>query len=280
MTTATINISDAALFEALQLAHKFKGEEFPLTLADLEPAQLTALANSYASVLVQRSQTTEPLGRQLSRVANAQIDAVVDTVNAPGDEVVTFNSNTAFVKGDGTLLTGKGNPNGKLAVVSNGKIELALGARLFDNLTLPTPTDGSYAITVATGADWTVVFSAGLLEGTTNNITALYDVELTMFGDSTGLETGAKAVFKLVRVGERYEWHITGFDPVVDSATNDKKSVSQNIQRLSFYGTVVHPAIPAGSVPLGTFKVRLKATHRKTSEVLTNDITVVATAAV
>lgn len=280
MTTATINISNDVLFEALQLAHKFKGEEFPLKLSDVQPAQLTALANSYASVLVQRGQTTEPLGRQLVRLANGQIDAIVDTVNAPGEEVVTFNSNTAFTKANGTLLTGTGNPNGKLAVVSNGKLELALGARLFNNLTLPTPTDGSYAISVATGADWTIVFSTGLLEGTTSNITALYDVELTMFGDSTGLETGAKAVFKLVRNGERYDWISTEFGKLSDSATNEKKSVSQNIQRLSFFSSVVHPAIPAGSVPLGTFKVRLKATHRKTSEVLTNDITVVASAAV
>lgn len=279
MATATINVPDSDILAALQLAGKYKGQKFPIKLADIPPADLTAMADAYAAILLGRKENPQPLGRQLAVLANAHIDDVVDAVNTPEASVSTFNSVTVFKKADGTLLAGKGNPNGKLSVVSNGKLELALGARKHKNLTLPVPTDGSYAITLATGEDWIVVFSAGLLEGATSNVTELYDVVFTMFGDSTGLETGAKAEFKLVWTGEQYNWVSTTLGTITDSATNVDKSVSQNIQRLKFFSSVVHPAIPAGTVPTGTFKVRLKATHRKTAAVLTNDITVVATSA-
>lgn len=279
MATATINVPDSDILNALQLAGKFRGKNFPITLADIPAGELTAMANAYATILLGRKENPQPLGRQLTVLANTHIEQVVDAVNEPAAPTTTFNSTTAFKKGDNTLLAGKGNPNGKLSVVSNGKLELALGARKYNNVTLPVPTDGSYAIELAANGDWTVVFSAGLIDGTTHNITELYDVVFTMFGDSTGLETGAKAEFKLVWTGEKYNWVSQTLGTITDSASNDAKSASQNIQRLSFFSSVVHPAIAAGTVPTGTFKVRLKATHRKTSEVLTNDITVVVTTA-
>ncbi|MNK92214.1 hypothetical protein D3C87_1123330 [compost metagenome] len=280
MTTATIDIPAADLLAALQLTRKYKGANFPITLAKIPAGELTAMASAYATILVQRNKNPFPLGKQLVTLADAHIGPVVDAINTPVAPVTTFNTVTAFKKGDNTLLAGLGNPNGKLAVVSNTKLELALGARKFNNLTLPVPTDGSYAIELEEGEDWTVVLSAGLLDSTTSNITELYDVVFTMFGDSTGLETGAKAEFKLVWTGENYNWVSTTLGVISNAATNTAKSVSQDIQRLSFYGSVVHPAIPTGDVPTGTFKVRLKATHRKTAAVMTNDITVVVTTAV
>lgn len=279
MATATINVPDSDILNALQLAGKFKGKNFPITLADIPAGELTAMASAYAAILLGRKENPQPLGRQLAVLANAHIDTVVDAVNEPAEEATNFDSVTAFKKADNTLLTGLGNPNGKLAVVSNGKLELALGARKHNDLTLPVPTEGSYAIELATGEDWIVVFSAGLLDATTSNITELYDVTFTMFGDSTGLETGAKAEFKLVWTGEKYNWVSETLGTITDSATNGAKSVSQNIQRLKFFSSVVHPAIPVGTVPTGTFKVRLEAIHRKTDAVLTNDITVVVSTA-
>lgn len=280
MTTATIEIPNEDLLNALKLTRKFRGSPFPLTLADIPPSELTAMANAYATIALQRTTTTENLGRQLVRLADAHIAAVVDNANAPGEEVVTHDAATVFTKADGTLLAGRGNPNGALSVVSNGKLELAVGARKHKDPVLPVPTAGAYAIELAEGEDWIVPFSVGLLGGSTNNITEVYDVVFTMFGDSTGQEAGGKAAFDLVWTGEKYLWvGVDGLPVISDSISNDKKSAVQNIQRLSFFSEVVTPAIPAGSVPVGDFKVRLQATHRKTSEVLVNDITVAVTKA-
>ncbi|TPG60103.1 hypothetical protein [Ewingella americana] len=195
---------------------------------------------------------------------------------------VTYNAKTSFVNGGGNLLAGSGNPAGGFALATDNVLEIGLGARIFNNKALPAGDNGQYAIELNATDDWAIPISVGLLDTTkTTEITSEYDVLLTFFGDATGAETGTNLVLALAKTDAGYEWADEARSYVIsDNAANKAGSATQNIQRYSFFPQIVTPALEEGvTIPTGTFKVKLAATHKATGKVMTTEIVATVTKA-
>lgn len=159
------------------------------------------------------------------------------------------------------MLVGTGNPVTEMTLASNGEIEVGLGARVWKGTTPPVSQDGHYDIAIKDNGDWNWPFSIALLQEE-RPISELYDVTLTV----TSLESGISLPFYLNIDSDGVSHFVNtehDFD-IVDSSVTSGGSVVQNIQRVTFYKSVMgEMTTNAGGAPIGDFMVSLRAERRE-----------------
>lgn len=160
------------------------------------------------------------------------------------------------------LFVGEGNPPGELIVANNSEIEIAVGARIFNNATLPDGSGGNYAFNIDSDEDWNIPFALGLLDKRNGAvITNLYDVKLEI----TSAETTETLELTLTRPGGVYHLvnEANNIDIVDGYASNDG-SIYQEIQRASFYTAALgNPTANTAGGLLGEYEITLTATRKQ-----------------
>lgn len=160
-----------------------------------------------------------------------------------------------------TLLIGTGNPVGGLFVSSNKELEVAAGARLYQNPNLIQAVGDKYHLNVGGPGDWNIVYSIALLDERNGlHITDLYDCGLKITAPGGGV-----LHFKLLRRYGRLHFVDAANELIIDDPAtfNDTQTVYQDIQRVSFYKNKLGslPVNSAGA-PLGTYDVELRAARK------------------
>lgn len=195
---------------------------------------------------------------------------LVETVTSPNfdpsyeiyDPVTTVGEpSRRFLKSNGTLITGSGNPSGEMIVVTNGEVEVAARAGYYRDVTLVAPVDNVYNITLKDDQDWNVPFNVGLINNVEKSIAEIYDVSLTLT-----MPNDMKVELFLEEIeGALHLKNSDGSIDIIDSSHDEANSFVQNIQRLSFLLTPeTAPEIEfnGAGAPLGTYRFDLKATRK------------------
>lgn len=181
------------------------------------------------------------------------------------------------------LMIGTGNSNLEMVTSTDGVIQVAMAARLWQpNGTgaynpVVAPVDGTYTIRMdkTKGQEYTIPYSIGIVSSDfIGSITDLYDVVMTFYGDNTGKMTDKYIAWrvetvngKLVMIDDRFGRNI------IDSATTPNNTALQNIQRYKFYNAFLSVTPPPGEVPTGIFVGRIVA-RRKDTGLVTVDVQV------
>lgn len=181
------------------------------------------------------------------------------------------------------LMIGSGNSNLQMVTSTDGLIQVAMAARLWQPsgtgsyTPVVAPVDGTYTIRMdkSKGQEYTIPYSIGITSPEfVGSLTDLYDVVMTFYGDNTGKMTDKYIAWrvetingKLVMVDDRFGRNIT------DSATTPNNTALQNIQRYKFYNAFLEVSPPPGEVPTGIFVGRITARRKDTGE-LTVDVQV------
>lgn len=176
--------------------------------------------------------------------------------------------NENFLKPNGTLIVGTGNPNTDLMQIENDQIALALGVRRTRDVNTIPPEDGVFSVEVTKTQDWIVVF---LVTGINCIPTNYYDIQLTFFGDSEGSKDSSKGFvsFKLEGDLTGYVWkcNLAGRD-IIDSYFSDDGKAVGNINRYTYYPEIINPPVENPPPYVGTFIIQLSAKHKSSGEQL------------
>lgn len=245
----------APLLEEVRL--QFDDEDLPIA-AVIQPGDFPK------TIVVRADPLSLRFTGQFSLTLLAPVEADTSIVEEP---IVTANAEVSkkaqrSVRGaPPELLAGSGNPTGALFVAGNKELEVASGARLYQNTALINAIGNKYALNVGAPGDWTIVYSIALLDNRNGlHITDLYDCGLKITAPGGGVLD-----FKLVRRYGRLHFVDSANELIIDdpAAYNDDQTVYQDIQRVTFYknklGTL--PVNGAGA-PLGTYEVELRAARK------------------
>ncbi|VOH55004.1 hypothetical protein MIJ3_00222 [Pseudomonas phage vB_PaeM_MIJ3] len=204
-------------------------------------------------------------GGQTQWVVNEETGLQPDTssVPQPNNQTLLANASTAFKKENGTLWTGSGIPASGMLVSKNNIIELALSAHLRGSvINRKINDDGSYDISLTSSTqDWAFDYCVGIVSPAVTDITTEYDVVLTAYCNSEGKEQNP-AVFTLAKE-DTYVWKNTVLDgDITDSASDPDNRCVQNTLRYTFFKDNVVPPVGEEDPIVGTFIIKLEATHK------------------
>ncbi|SOK58907.1 Possible surface protein, responsible for cell interaction; contains cell adhesion domain and ChW-repeats [Yersinia phage fHe-Yen9-03] len=187
----------------------------------------------------------------------------------------------AFVKASSpnTLLIGNGNSAASMVTATDGIIQLAMAARLWQPAgtgsynSVVVPVDSTYTIKLdaTKGQEFTIPFSIGILSSEfIGRITDLYDVTMTFYGNPDGQMTADNISWHLeVRDGTLAFIDYRFGRNIKDNAVTPGLTVAQNIQRYKFYlNNFLEQNPPPGRIPTGLFVGTIVAKHLITGDVL------------
>ncbi|EBS4516705.1 hypothetical protein DQT32_04755 [Salmonella enterica subsp. enterica serovar Braenderup] len=177
------------------------------------------------------------------------------------------------------LMIGTGNSNQSMVTATDGVIQLAMAARLWQPQSfgaynpVVVPVNSTYTIHMDASKkqEFTIPFSIGITASPfIGKITDLYDVTMTFYGNPNGLMTSSNISWHLEFNNGKYILKDYKFGrDIIDSAVNSSLTAIQNIQRYKFYQTNFLDVIPpVGSVPTGNFIGVITARNLVTNEVL------------
>lgn len=140
------------------------------------------------------------------------------------------------------MLVGTGNPINNMMVASDGVIEVAIGAHLYNDGNVLPSTDGKYTLQLATGITdskgnpkdnkWVYAFSIGLKQNPNlKAITDLYDVTASLKKDDAEVAT---LTLEKVDDSLQFVFGIADNTPIVDSYVGAHLDVIQNAERFDF----------------------------------------------
>lgn len=175
------------------------------------------------------------------------------------------------------LMIGSGNSNLSMVTATDGIIELAMAARLWQPSgtgaynPVVDPVDGTYTIEMdkAKGQEYTLPFSIGIVSDEfIGKITDLYGVTMTYYGNNEGIMNDNNISWRLEYVNGQYVLKDYKFGrDITDSAVNPNFTAIQNIQRYKFYNKYLEIVPPAGEIPTGLFVGTIVARHLVTGKV-------------
>lgn len=191
------------------------------------------------------------------------LEPITDDASFVTAPVVTENGTPSqmALKTDGTLFFGEGNLATRMAVASNGEIELAGAVRMLGYNQAIQSKDDVYHVNIGDSADWTMPFSFALLDKRNGDrITDLYNCSIKVTAPGGGvLNFELKRQYgRLLLVDSANQLKIEN-----PAAYNDAQTLFQELQRVTFYksklGTL---SLNAAGAPYGTFQIELRAVRK------------------
>lgn len=175
------------------------------------------------------------------------------------------------------LMIGSGNSNLNMVTATDGIIEIAMAARLWQPsgtgsyVSVVPPVDGTYTIKMdkAKGQEYTLPFSIGIVSSEfIGKITDLYGVTMTYYGSNQGIMNDNNISWRLEFINGKYVFKDYKFGrDITDSAVNPNFTAIQNIERYKFFNQYLEITPPPGEIPTGLFVGTIVARHLVTGKV-------------
>lgn len=175
------------------------------------------------------------------------------------------------------LMIGSGNSNLNMVTATDGIIEIAMAARLWQPsgtgsyVSVVPPVDGTYTIKMdkSKGQEYTLPFSIGIVSGEfIGKITDLYGVTMTYYGSNQGIMNDNNISWRLEFINGKYVFKDYKFGrDITDSAVNPNFTAIQNIERYKFFNQYLEITPPPGEIPTGLFVGTIVARHLVTGQV-------------
>ena len=180
------------------------------------------------------------------------------------------------------LMVGSGNSNKSMVIATDGIIELAMAARLWQPTgtgaynSIVEPVDGVYTIALdkSKNQEYTLPFSIGIVSPEfIGKITDLYSVTMTYYGSPNGIMDDNYISWRLEYINGKYVMkdYRYGRD-ITDSAVNPSLTAIQNIERYKFFNMYLEIDPPPGEIPTGKYIGTIVARHIVTGDVITLEV--------
>jgi len=174
---------------------------------------------------------------------------------------------------DNRMLVGTGNPINNMMIATDGVIEVAIGAHLYNDSNVPASVDSKYTMQLATGIQdslgnpkdnkWVYAYSIGLKQNPNlKAITDLYDVTASLKKDDAEVAT---LTLEKADDSLQFVFGIADNDPITDSYVGTHLEVIQNTERFDFIDS---------SYTDGSYSVSFTATPKGVGDPVTAAFTV------
>lgn len=175
------------------------------------------------------------------------------------------------------LMVGSGNSNRSMVTATDGIIQVAMAARLWQPpgtgsyVPVVPPVDGTYTIKMdkSKNQEYTLPFSIGIVSDEfIGKITDLYGVTMTYYGSNEGIMNDNNISWRLEFINGKYVFKDYKFGrDITDSAVNPNFTAIQNIERYKFFNQYLAITPPPGEIPTGLFVGTIVARHLVTGKV-------------
>lgn len=175
------------------------------------------------------------------------------------------------------LMIGSGNSNLSMVTATDGIIEIAMAARLWQPTgtgaynPVVAPVDSTYTIKMdkTKNQEYTLPFSIGIVSTEfIGKITDLYGVTMTYYGNNQGIMNDNNISWRLEFINGKYVFKDYKFGrDITDSAVNSNFTAIQNIERYKFFNQYLEISPPPGEIPTGLFVGTIVARHLVTGDI-------------